>query len=497
MSFWKSALGALALISAASPALPQDGPGVLSRPVASLVPRGSEKPSFDCAKARTAAARLICVDGELARRDGELGVAFQKRKAQISAPDRSKFVADELAWVRDRNTHCGLDGKKSAAIEVLASSKSCMAKSIQERVAFLTQTDSLAAGVSGPLQLQPPHDFDTLFPPEIEQANQRRAVALAEATAAADKTFRALADCTLTQAANLMVTNETAEAVAAAALVLCPADLENATRAVQYETDLQLWFEGPQPRPRLSSDIEAERSLAKTLLPRLTSRIMQSRAQAAKAPRPQASATGKTLGTGFFVAKDGKALTNAHVVDRCHEVFVGFDGQQTTARVVARDNENDLALLATDLHPASAANWRLSVTQGEDIVVFGFPLAGVLATGGNVVAGNVTALAGLRNDSRFLQISAPVQPGNSGGPLLDRSGNVVGVVVAQLDALGIASATGDIPQNVNFAIKASVAAAFLDAQGVLHGDGASRPALSTPDIADRAKGMTMQVACVR
>ena len=266
---------------------------------------------------------------------------------------------------------------------------------------------------------------------------------------------------------------------------------------MQYETDLQLWFAGPQPRPRLSRDIEAERNLAKTLLPRLAAGIMQNRAEAAKAPRPQASGTGKTLGTGFFVAKDGKALTNAHVVDRCHEVFVGFDGQQATARVVARDNENDLALLATDLHPASAANWRLSIMQGEDIVVFGFPLAGVLATGGNVVAGNVTALAGLRNDSRFLQISAPVQPGNSGGPLFDRNGNVVGIVVAQLDALKIAAAIGDIPQNINFAIKASVATAFLDAQRVSHAEKVDNPALSTPNIAERAKALTMQIVCVQ
>ena len=164
---------------------------------------------------------------------------------------------------------------------------------------------------------------------------------------------------------------------------------------------------------------------------------------------------------------------------------------------MARDEGNDLALIATDLQPASVANWRLSIRQGEDIVVFGFPLAGVLATGGNVTVGNVTALAGFRDDSRFLQISAPVQPGNSGGPLLDRSGNAVGIVVAKLNALGVASVTGDIPQNVNFAIKASVAAAFLDAQRVLHTEAASSPALSTPDIAERARGLTMQVFCVR
>ncbi len=100
--------------------------------------------------------------------------------------------------------------------------------------------------------------------------------------------------------------------------------------------------------------------------------------------------------------------------------------------------------------------------QGEDIVVYGFPLPGVLSSGGNVSTGNVTALTGLGDDSRFLQISAPVQPGNGGGPLLDRSGNVVGVVVSKLNALSVASATGDVPQNVNFAIKASVALAFLE-----------------------------------
>jgi S1-C subfamily serine protease len=190
-------------------------------------------------------------------------------------------------------------------------------------------------------------------------------------------------------------------------------------------------------------------------------------------------------------------LTNAHVVVDCQQIRVNGDGQNGTARLLARDENNDLALLATDLHPARWTNWRLSVPQGEDIIVYGFPLTGVLASGGNVTTGTVTALAGLRNDSRFLQISAPVQPGNSGGPILDRNGNVVGVVVAKLNALGIASTTGDIPQNVNFAIKASLATAFLDAQRVTHSEDQGNGALSTPDIAARAQAMTMQVVCVR
>jgi uncharacterized protein YecT (DUF1311 family) len=110
-----------------------------------LVPRGSEKPSFDCAQAKTAAARLICADAELAQLDGQLGITFQKRKSQISAPDQSKFVAEELAWLRERNTRCKLVEKNSAEIEALASSKPCMVDAITKRIAALAQIDITAA----------------------------------------------------------------------------------------------------------------------------------------------------------------------------------------------------------------------------------------------------------------------------------------------------------------------------------------------------------------
>jgi S1-C subfamily serine protease len=211
---------------------------------------------------------------------------------------------------------------------------------------------------------------------------------------------------------------------------------------------------------------------------------------AAKKPESQASS-----GTGFFVTPDGKMLTNAHVVHGCKDISIVTDGQSRPARVLARDEKNDLALLSTDLQPARAADWRLRVRQGEDVVVYGFPLTGALASGGNVTTGIVTALAGFADDSRYLQVSAPVQPGNSGGPVLDRNGTVVGVIVSKLNALSVASVTGDIPQNVNFAIKASVAAAFLDAQGIGHADSAGDATLSTPDIADRARSFTVRVLC--
>jgi serine protease Do len=102
----------------------------------------------------------------------------------------------------------------------------------------------------------------------------------------------------------------------------------------------------------------------------------------------------------------------------------------------------------------------------------------------------------LKDDTRYLQISTPVQPGNSGGPLLDASGNFVGVVSGKLNALLVMLVTdGDIPQNVNFAIKGSVAATFLESNGVAFSTGTQGAVLPPADLADVAKGMSMPVLC--
>jgi uncharacterized protein YecT (DUF1311 family) len=108
-----------------------------------LVPRVGEKPSFDCAQAKSAAARLICADAELAQLDGALGLAFQNRRNQISASDQSKLVAEQLAWIRERNSRCDLVGKNSAALEVLVDSKQCMLDETRIRIAALQQTNLL------------------------------------------------------------------------------------------------------------------------------------------------------------------------------------------------------------------------------------------------------------------------------------------------------------------------------------------------------------------
>ena len=95
----------------------------------------------------------------------------------------------------------------------------------------------------------------------------------------------------------------------------------------------------------------------------------------------------------------------------------------------------------------------------------------------------------------MLQISAPVQPGNSGGPLIDRFGKLVGVIVSKLNALKIAQATQDLPQNVNFAIKSVIAASFMESNDMTAATSTASEALNSTQIAERAKEFTLRISC--
>jgi hypothetical protein len=196
------------------------------------------------------------------------------------------------------------------------------------------------------------------------------------------------------------------------------------------------------------------------------------------------------------IGTKGEILTNSHVVEACQTITVKLaSGNSQPSALVARDERNDLAVIRlsrTDNSPASIAMFRegLPVRAGDAIVALGYPLSGVLASEANVSVGNVSALAGIA-------ISAPVQPGNSGGPLLDGSGHLVGIVTAKLNALRVARFTGDIPENVNFAIKAEVARTFLDSKGIKYQMERSDKQLSPADIGDVARPFTLQIECER
>ena len=206
---------------------------------------------------------------------------------------------------------------------------------------------------------------------------------------------------------------------------------------------------------------------------------------------------GLSTGTGFLVSSSGYFLTNAHVVTDCASIAIGVFGP---ARLVDADATNDIALLQVGaVVPATPLTFApRSPTIGEEIIALGFPLQNILANGLNMTRGDVSALAGIGGDTRFLQISAAVQPGNSGGPLLDRSGRLVGIVTGKLNATRVARSTGDIPQSVNFAIRSELAELFLRRHGiaftVASAEGAKREAA---EIVAATKDAVHQVACIK
>ena len=202
-------------------------------------------------------------------------------------------------------------------------------------------------------------------------------------------------------------------------------------------------------------------------------------------------------GTAFFVSKQGHLLTNRHVVQNCQQVRLA--GSDKPLKVLPQDEVNDLALLQTTGMPKAMAVFRAAndLRQGENIAAYGYPLLGALAAGGNLSPGVVSALAGLGNNTSQIQITAPVQQGNSGGPVLDGKGQVVGVVVQKLDAVKVAKLTGDVPQNVNFAVNVSTTRAFLDSNQVKYQTGSwwNFWQRDLTDIAEDARAYTVVVEC--
>ncbi len=212
---------------------------------------------------------------------------------------------------------------------------------------------------------------------------------------------------------------------------------------------------------------------------------------------PERSGPTAFSGTGFCIHADGYVLTNHHVIEGAHEILGRSPRHRCRLEPVFTDPTNDLALLRADTSLPGIARFRdgPQARLGETVIVVGYPLGGLLGSGPQVTTGNISSLIGPGDDTRSLQFTAPTQSGNSGGPLLDNDGAVVGVVSSKLNAVRVHEMTGDVPQNVNFAIKSALVRSFLEAVGV---DYCSRPSgnpRTATAIAAEARDFVLKIEC--
>lgn len=224
----------------------------------------------------------------------------------------------------------------------------------------------------------------------------------------------------------------------------------------------------------------------------------QADASAAPAPSKPAKTFSQT-GTGFVISPSGHVVTNNHVVDGCvGDILGNLNGEAPVKlRKVSGDRTNDLALLQAPegtLRTAAVIRDK-PVHSGDSVVAIGYPFHGLLTSDFTVTTGIVNSLSGLLNNTRYLQISAAVQPGNSGGPLLDNGGEIIGMVAAKLNFLKFVRATGNIPENINFAIKTGAIRDFLDNSAVPYQTAEPKSELKTADIAQAARAYTLLISC--
>jgi S1-C subfamily serine protease len=201
-------------------------------------------------------------------------------------------------------------------------------------------------------------------------------------------------------------------------------------------------------------------------------------------------------GSGFFVSDQGHIVSNAHVVGVCKKVKAYEEGVEVFLNILATDNVNDLGLVKGKFKNTQYLNIKTDGAElGEDIVAFGYPLSQTLSDSVKLTKGIVSSLSGLDNNYSQIQIDAAIQPGNSGGPVLNMNGQVIGVASAGLSKLYMAKKAAFIPENVNFAVAAPALTTFLKANKISVGTSSSRT-LSTKDLAKIGKPATIQLFCM-
>ena len=214
-----------------------------------------------------------------------------------------------------------------------------------------------------------------------------------------------------------------------------------------------------------------------------------------KTPTQSDEIISASSGSGFAVSADGYVITNNHVIEGCQKVVVHTKSKDVTMRLITYDPQNDLALLKGDFRPSTV--FALSRSRPEllqDIYVAGYPFGIEISTSVKVTKGIISSLTGIGNNFSNIQIDAALQSGNSGGPIIDDLGNVVGVAVSKLDAKYMFDNFGSIPENTNFGIKSSAVRNILDSNDV-NNPSANRSEISKSKLGKMISNGTYYISC--
>jgi S1-C subfamily serine protease/uncharacterized protein len=407
-------------------------------------------PSFDCSTAGYPLALLICADSDLSRLDLRFGQAYWALFQQLGPAGQPQLKQEDLAFFEQVQAQCNLPRSGPLTAEAWRA-RDCV------RDAYEKMREAWLARLTGPAREEATRS------PEKHLGLQQELQALGfvppgpiDGVYGRDTRGAIVA---WQQARGRPVTGLLGDPDALAL------EREVASRAPV------------SPEPRRPDDSGRE-----TTAPTTTSRLEL-----------------HASGTAFAINARGEFLTNYHVVEACASVRLRIGGARRDGSVIANDERNDLAVVRTSPSNISILRFREGklIRPADPIVVLGFPYAGLLASTPQVTTGAISALAGLHDDTRYLQLTAPVQPGNSGGPLLDLSGNVVGIVSARINALAVAEKTGTLPENINFAIKSGIIRSFLEANQVEYETAQSSGRLEPADVGELAAKSVALLECYK
>lgn len=200
------------------------------------------------------------------------------------------------------------------------------------------------------------------------------------------------------------------------------------------------------------------------------------------------SSSNKRLATGFFVSNEGHFLTNYHVTKGSQEISITtYDGRKVPARVLKENPEIDIVLAKAEVASKGVTiGTRAQVAKGDEVFTLGYPLFVIQGSEQKATFGRINAYSGIRNDQKVYQIDVPLQPGNSGGPLISEHGVVVGVIKATFNQLTAMQTLGTLTQNINYAVKTDEIVPMLEdvlGSQLKYGSRAQRQTM--PDLINR------------